>query len=564
MQVKTCPWYQYYPASVPQCIQPVPYHSLVEWFEVCVRKYAALPAYECMGTTLSFTSLDQKSRNFAAFLQQDLGLEKGTRIAIQLPNILQYPIALFGALRAGLVIVNTNPLYTAREMKQQFSDSGAEAIVILANFASNLEEILPDTAIRHIIITEAGDQLNGWHKHVVNGVVRHIQKKIPAYNLPGSISFNRALKKGRTLHLRHDNLTSGDTAFLQYTGGTTGVSKAAILSHRNILANMEQLSSWLSVLLKEGEETVVTPLPLYHIYALSINCFTMMNLGARNVLVPNAKDTKAFINVLRNKPFTVLTGINTLYNNLLEHEDLNKVDFTHLKLASSGGMSMQKSVALRWEIKTGIPIAEGYGLTETSPVLTCNIPQPKKVRMGWIGFPMPGTDIIIADEKGRQVPYGMPGEILAKGPQIMKGYWNRPDETALVFNEQGWFKTGDIGVMDHKGCLKIVDRKKEMILVSGFNVYPNEIENVIAAHEKVLEVGAIGVPDDHSGEAVKICVVRKDDTLSKEELLAYCHKNLTAYKIPKHIEFKSELPKTNVGKVLRRALRTESLRAPVA
>ena len=557
MDVTTYPWLKSYPENLPYEIDPHKYSSLVDLIEQSIRKYAATPAYECMGAVVSYRELDALSKNFAGFLQQR-GLKKGDRIALQMPNLLQYPVAMIGALRAGLVVVNTNPLYTAREMKHQFTDSGADAIVILANFAFNLEKIVSETSIKTVIVTEIGDLLGGLKGAVVNLAVKYVKKMVPSYSLPQVIKFKDALKEGKQATFQPVTLDSEDIAFLQYTGGTTGVAKGAVLTHANILANIEQVSACVRVRLKEGEETMITALPLYHIYALTLNCFSMIEIGAKNILITNPRDLKAFIKELKKHPFTIISGVNTLYNALLNQPEFASIDFGPLKAASGGGMAVQKAVAERWEKVTGVPIAEGYGLTETSPVLTNN-PIDGNQRIGTIGFPVPNTQIMIADDDGKEVPIGEPGEIYAKGPQVMREYWNRPEETQKVFTEDGWFKTGDVGVMEEDGYVRIVDRKKEMINVSGFNVYPNEIENVIALHDKVLEVGVIGVPDEKSTEVVKAFVVKKDSSLTAEELRAYCKENLTAYKVPKQVEFCDELPKSTVGKILRRELRDKEV-----
>jgi long-chain acyl-CoA synthetase len=548
------PWFKNYPDGVPQEIDPNHYTSLVDLFEECFQKYSDLPAFECMGKAISYRELDKLSLDFAAYLQNELHLKKGDRIAIQMPNLLQYPVVAFGALRAGLVVVNTNPLYTAREMEHQFKDSGAKAIVILANFAANLEKIIHNTAIKSVMITEIGDMLGGLKGGVVNFVVKNVKKMVPSYHLPQAIKFKDTLKKGAKLKLNKPEVKGSDTACLQYTGGTTGVSKGAVLSHTNLVANLEQMCIWMKVRLKEREEVVITALPLYHIYAFTVNCLGMLKLGAKNVLITNPRDQKAFIKELKKQPFTVMTGVNTLYNALLNNPEFAKLDFSHFKVASAGGMAVQQVVAEKCKQITGISISEGYGLTETSPVLTCNRIDGD-IKIGYIGVPLPSTQLIIADDNEQEVPIGEPGEIYAKGPQVMRGYWQKEEESRNVFSKDGWFKTGDIGVMEADGYVKIVDRKKEMINVSGFNVYPNEIENVVAAHPKVLEVGAIGVPDDKSTEIVKVCVVKKDPSLTAEELKAYCKENMTAYKVPKIIEFRDELPKSNVGKILRRLLK---------
>ena len=547
------PWFDHYPPSVPHEIDTDQYSSIVDLLEKCIKKYGERVAFECMGATLTFQELDRESANFAAYLQH-IGLSSGARVALQMPNLLQYPVAMLGALRAGLIVVNINPLYTAREMKHQLEDSGAEAIVILANFAHNLDKISHELPLKHIIVTQIGDMLGSLKGGMVNLVVKYVKKMVPAYRLPTATTFKETLRQGQQHSLQPPAIKQEDIAFLQYTGGTTGVAKGAVLTHGNLLANMGQISVCMKVRLKEQEETMITALPLYHIYALTVNCLCMMEIGAKNVLITNPRDMKAFIKELKKHPFSVITGVNTLYNALLHQPDFTTIDFSHLKVASAGGMAVQKVVAERWKAATGVAIAEGYGLTETSPVLTTNHIDGSE-RIGSIGLPVPNTQLLIADEDGKEVPLGEPGEIYAKGPQVMREYWQRPDETEQVFTEDGWFKTGDVGVMGKDGCIKIVDRKKEMINVSGFNVYPNEIEDVVAAHDKVLEVGAIGVPNERSTEVVKIFVVKKDESLSAEELLAYCRENMTPYKVPKFIEFTDELPKSNVGKILRRLLR---------
>ncbi len=548
-------WLKHYPRGINKDISIREDFSLAGFIEKSTQKYHSLPAFDCMGTSLSYKEIDRLSACFASFLQHDLGLEKGRRIAIQIPNILQYPVALFGALRAGLVVVNTNPMYTERELKYQLIDSRADVILILENFASKLERVLPETCLQHVIITRPGDLLGGAKKNLVNSIARYFKKDIPAYHLPGAIYFTQALRSCRGRNFRKADITADDTAFLQYTGGTTGISKGAQLTHRNILANIDQLSHWLSVRLNEGEEVAITPLPLYHIYALVINCFVMMKIGARNILVPDPRNLKSLFKTMRKYRFTLFTGINTLFNNMMKHPEFAKMDFSGLKISSAGGMALQSAVANEWMLRTGTPISEGYGLTETSPVLTSNIPLAGWLRPGSIGLPLPGTLIRIADDYGTEVPYGTPGEIQAKGPQIMKGYWNRPEETREAFTSDGWFKTGDIGIMEPDGFCRMIDRKKEMINVSGFNVFPTEVEEVVARHNKVLEVGAVGVPDAHSTEAVKIFVVKKDRLLTYEELFSHCRKYLAAYKVPRHIEFCEGLPKSTIGKVLRKALK---------
>ena len=552
------PWFNNYSPGVPHQIDINQYTSIVDLLEKCIKNYGSLTAFECMGASLTFRQLDEESLHFASYLQQVCRLEPGSRIALQMPNLLQYPVAMLGALRAGMIVVNVNPLYTAREMKHQLEDSGSEAIVILANFAHNLEKILPDLPLKHVIVTEIGDMLGGLKGGVVNFVVKHVKKMVPAYQLPGAIRFKDMVRQGRRQELRPPQIKQQDVAFLQYTGGTTGVAKGAVLTHANLLANMRQISAFMRVRLNEREETMITALPLYHIYALTVNCLSMMEIGAKNVLITNPRDMKAFIKELKKQPFSVITGVNTLYNALLHQPEFGTIDFSHLKVASAGGMAVQKAVAEKWKATTGVAIAEGYGLTETSPVLTTN-PIDGTERIGTIGLPVPSTQIMIADEEGKEVPTGERGEIYAKGPQVMHEYWNRPDETQQVFTSDGWFKTGDVGIIDEDGFIRIVDRKKEMINVSGFNVYPNEIEDVVASHDKVLEVGAIGVSDEKSSEVVKVFVVKKDASLTEQELLAYCKEHMTAYKVPKFIEFTDELPKSNVGKILRRKLRDKEV-----
>ena len=550
-------WFANYPDSVPQEIDPNHYNSLIELLEESFEKYTDRTAYHNLGRDISFSELDGLSANFASYLTNELKLEKGDRVAIQMPNVLQYPVAMFGILRAGLIVVNTNPLYTPREMEHQFNDSGAKAVVILANFAHNLEEVLPNTSVEHIVVTEIGDLVGGLKGKIVNFVVKSIKKMVPKFNLPQAVKYNTALQKGAQHSFQSPKLDSEDLAFLQYTGGTTGVSKGAMLSHRNIVANMEQISAWMKPKLRERQETCVTALPLYHIFALTVNCLAMLKIGAKNVLITNPRDMKAFIKELKKHPFTVTTGVNTLFNGLLNQEDFKTVDFSQFKVSVGGGMAVQHSVAEEWQKVTGVALVEGYGLTETSPVLTAN-PVNDTEQIGTIGLPLPSTDVVIKDDEGNDVKQGEAGEICAKGPQVMRGYWQRPKETDDVFID-GWFRTGDIGVMEESGFFKIVDRKKEMINVSGFNVYPNEIEDVIASHAKVLEVAAIGVPDKKSTECVKVFIVKKDASLTEEEVIEHCKENLTGYKVPRYVEFKEDLPKSNIGKILRRILRDAEL-----
>jgi len=548
-------WFKNYPKGIPKEINPDSYDSLIDLLESSFKKYGDKFAYENMGKTLTFNEVDKLSAQFADFLQNHVGLKKGDRIAIQMPNLLQWVVAVFGSIRAGLIVVNTNPLYTAREMKHQFTDTRAKAVVILANFAQNLEKIIKDTEIQTVVITEIGDMLGGFKKTLVNFVVKNIKKMVPPFKIEGAIKFNTAMRIGAKGNFTKPDINNEDIAFLQYTGGTTGVSKGAMLTHRNIIANMEQISAWMQPKLKEGVETIITALPMYHIFALTVNCLAMLKIGALNVLVTNPRDMATFIKTLKKFPFTIMTGVNTLFNGLLNQQEFKNVDFSKFKVAVGGGMAVQDAVAIKWKDVTKVPLAEGYGLTETSPLLCCN-PIDDTERIGTIGLPAPSTDIKILDDMGKEVPVGESGEICAKGPQVMKGYWEKPEETDNVFIN-GYFKTGDIGFIDEDGFVKIVDRKKEMINVSGFNVFPNEIENVISAHEKVLEVGAIGISDPRSTEKVKVFIVKKDESLTEEEIISYCKENMTAYKVPKAVEFRKELPKSNVGKILRRILKEE-------
>ena len=546
-------WLNNYPKGVPKEINPDSYPSLVELMDESFKKFAGKPAFANMGTQITFGELDRLSRNFASFLQNDLGMVKGDRLAIQMPNLLQYPIAMYGAFRAGLVVVNTNPLYTPREMEHQFKDSGAKAIVILANFASNLEKIIAKTDIKHVIVTEIGDMMGFPKKFIVNSVVKYVKKMVPAYNLPGAIPFSKTIAANGSA-LKPVSLKSSDIAYIQYTGGTTGVSKGAMLTHRNVVANVEMNYAWmLPQMNKIKNNIMITALPLYHIYSLTVNALSALKSGYLNVLITNPRDMKAFIKDLKKYQFSIITGLNTLYNGLLNQPDFATCDFSDLKITSAGGMALQNAVAEKWKKVTGCPACEGYGLSETSPVLSSN-PVDGTGKIGSIGIPWPNTELKIVKDDGTEAAIGERGEIWAKGPQVMPGYWNRPDETAMVL-EDGWFKTGDIGIMDEDGYFKIVDRKKDMILVSGFNVYPNEIEDVVAKHPGVLEVACIGIKDERSTEAVKIFVVKKEPDLTEDELKKYCRENLTGYKIPKHIEFRTDLPKSNVGKILRRMLK---------
>jgi long-chain acyl-CoA synthetase len=547
------PWFKFYPESVDKEININAYSSIVDLFEESVKAYGDAVAYECMGKKMTFNELDKYSKDFAAYLQNVLQLKKGDRVAIQMPNCLQYPVALFGVLRAGMIVVNTNPLYTATEMKYQFSDAGAKAVVIVANFASNLQSIANEIPAKHIIITELGDMLGGLKGTIVNLVVKHVKKMVPAFDLPHAIPFQKVLKSGAKSNFKRENMKLTDTAFLQYTGGTTGVSKGAELTHGNIVANMEQISAWMKPRLKAKEELVITALPLYHIFALTVNCLAMLKIGAHNVLITNPRDLPGFIKELKKHPFTVFTGVNTLFNGLLNQEAFRSLNFETLKIAVGGGMAVQKATAERWLEVTNTPLAEGYGLTETSPVASCN-PIDGTDRIGTIGIPLPNTDVKVIDDEGNTLAIGEKGELCIKGPQVMKGYWNKPEETAKVMDGE-WFKTGDIGVIDEDGFIRIVDRKKEMILVSGFNVYPNEVENAIASHPGVLEVGVIGMPDEKSNEKVVAYVVKKEDSVTEEEIIEHAKKDLTNYKVPREVYFAKELPKSNVGKILRRVIK---------
>ena len=545
-------WFAQYPQGVAHEINPDKYESIAALLEEGFAKFGSHIAFENMGKKLTFGEIDEYSEQFASYLQNVVGLKKGDRIAIQMPNLLQYPIALFGALRAGLIVVNTNPLYTPREMHHQFIDSGSIAIVIVANFAHNLEKIIKDTPIKTIIVTELGDMLGGFKKWLVNFVVKKIKKMVPAYNLPGAVSFQQALNQGKQQEFTKPEINLQDVAFLQYTGGTTGISKGAILTHGNITANVLQCDQWF-LDTDEGDELVVTALPLYHIFALTVNCFLMFKIGAHNLLITNPRDMPGFVKALKKVKMSVFTAVNTLFIGLLNNPEFSKVDFSKLKYSIGGGMAVQNFVADKWQEVTGHPLAEGYGLSETSPLVTCN-PLDGTERKGTIGLPAPSTEVSIKDEEGIDVPIGERGEICCRGPQVMPSYWQRPSETKDVFFDD-WFRTGDIGIMDNEGFVRIVDRIKDMILVSGFNVYPNEVEDVIADLENVLEVAVIGVPDEKSTEAVKAFVVKANDSGSEDEIIAYCKENLTGYKRPKYIEFIDELPKSNVGKILRRMLR---------
>ncbi|MBK5104866.1 MAG: long-chain-fatty-acid--CoA ligase [Burkholderiales bacterium] len=551
-------WLKHYPAGVPAEIDPDKYQSIRDLFEESVASFGERPAYYCMGREITFADVDRMSAAFGAWLQSR-GLNKGDRVALMMPNVLQYPVALFGVLRAGLVVVNVNPLYTPRELEHQLLDSGAKAIVILENFAHTLEQVIAKTQVKHVVVAAMGDLLGGVKGALVNFAVRNVKKMVPAFEFDNAVRFNEVLRAASQMTLARVEIKPEDIAFLQYTGGTTGVSKGAMLLNRNITANLTQVDAWLDPFLTEYDRKhyiIITALPLYHIFSLTVNCLMMLKIGGKNVLIVNPRDIAGFVKELAKHKYTTITGVNTLFNGLMHHPDFEKLDFSALRISNGGGMAVQKAVAEKWKKITGVTLTEGYGLTETSPVATTNPPDLKEFN-GSIGLPVSSTEISIRDDAGKELPLGEPGEICIRGPQVMAGYWQRPEETAKVMTADGFFRSGDVGIMDEKGHTRIVDRKKDMILVSGFNVYPNEIEGVVMMLPGVVECAAVGVPDEHSTEAVKLFVVRKDPDLSEKELRAHCHQNLTGYKCPKYVEFRTELPKTNVGKILRRALRDE-------
>ncbi|QBY54369.1 long-chain fatty acid--CoA ligase [Cupriavidus oxalaticus] len=550
-------WLKHYPAGVPAEIDASQFRTLAQLLEASFRTYADRKAFVCMDKAITYGELDQMSARFAAWLQSR-GLRPGARVAIMMPNVLQYPVVLAAVLRAGFVVVNVNPLYTPRELEHQLKDSGAEAIVILENFAATLQQVLARTPVKHVVVATMGDMLGGLKGAIVNFVVRNVKKMVPEWELPNCVRFNSVLAEGSKLTLQPATTGPDDIAFLQYTGGTTGVSKGAVLLHRNVVANVLQSEAWMQPALAKGghidQIVTITALPLYHIFALTVCCLLGMRSGGMSVLIPNPRDIPGFIKELRKYKFHMFPAVNTLYNALINNPEIAKVDFSGLRVANGGGMAVQEAVAKKWLDKTGCPIIEGYGLSETSPSATCN-PTDSNAFSGTIGMPLPSTEVVIRDDDGKDVPLGQPGEICIRGPQVMAGYWNRPDETAKVMTPDGFFKTGDIGVMDERGYTKIVDRKKDMILVSGFNVYPNEVEGVVAECPGVLEVAAVGVPDTHSGEVVKLFVVKQDPALTEADVIEFCKERLTGYKRPKYVEFRTELPKTNVGKILRRELR---------
>ena len=547
-------WLKSYPPGMPETIDVDAYQSVAEVFDQAVAKYGGSPAFTNLGTTLSYADMDRLTDNLASYLQRLPNMRKGDRVAVMMPNVLQNPIAIFAALRGGFTVVNTNPLYTTRELKHQLSDSGAKAIIVMENFCHVVQKVIDESPVQHVITTQLGDMLKFPKSLIVNLVVKYVKKMVPEFSLPSSISFKAALKIGAQKPYDPVKSSHGDIAFLQYTGGTTGVAKGAMLTHRNMVANMQQASAWIKDRLEENKETVITALPLYHIFSLTANCLTFMKVGAENYLITNPRDMPGFVKELKNVSFTAITGVNTLFIGLMNTPGFDEIDFSKLKMTLGGGMAVQKPVAERWEKLTGVPLIEAYGLTETSPAVCIN-PLNLTEYNGSIGLPVPSTEVSIQDENGNLLPQGEPGELCVRGPQVMKGYWNREDETVKVLSPDGWLKTGDVAKMDAAGYFRIVDRLKDMILVSGFNVFPNEIETVIAGHEGVLEVGVIGEPDEKCGEIVKAVIVKKDQSLTKEDVIKHCKESLTGYKVPKIIEFRSELPKTNVGKILRRELR---------
>jgi long-chain acyl-CoA synthetase len=549
-------WLKSYPGGVPAEIDPNAFRSLGEFFAASVARFRDRTAFISMGKAISYGELDEKSRAFGAYLQNVVGLKRGARVALMLPNLLQYPIALFGALRAGCIVVNCNPLYSPRELKHQLADSGAEAIVVLENFANTLEKAIGGTAVKAVVVTGVGDLLGGARGPIVNLVLRHVRRAVPAFRLEGAERFNRALERGRALPFTEALVEPADVAFLQYTGGTTGVPKGAMLTHRNMIANLGQVHAWVASAISPAGDTFLAALPLYHVFALQANCFVPVMIGASNLLIANPRDIPALVKDLRRTPCTVMTGVNTLFNALLNNEEFTRLDFSRLHLAIGGGMAVQRAVAERWKSLTGKPLIEAYGLTETSPAAIAN-PLTIEDFTGAIGLPLPSTDIAVRDDDGRDVKPGETGELCIKGPQVMAGYWNMPDETAKVMTADGYLRTGDIARVDERGYVFIVDRKKDMINVSGFNVYPNEIEEMLITHPGVLEVGAVGVPHPKTGEAVKVVVVRKDKALTDADLIAFSRQYLTGYKVPHHVEFRDALPKTNVGKILRRELRED-------
>ena len=548
------PWLNSYPNGIPEEIDIDEFSSVADIFDKSVKKYAEQPAFSNFGKTISYNEVNEYTSQLGAYLKNDLGLKKGARVAVMMPNLLQNPVAIFAILRAGLVVVNTNPLYTPRELKHQLKDSGAETIIIVENFCSVLEKVIDETEIKNIIVTRMGDMLPFPKSAIINLVVKHLKKMVPSYSLPGSIMFNQALKLGAQHHFETVPCNKYDIAFLQYTGGTTGVSKGAVLTNKNMVANMQQASAWISNVVGNRPEIIVTALPLYHIFSLTANCLTFMKHGWMNYLITNPRDINGFVKEIKNLKFAAITGVNTLFNGLVNHPEFKDVDFSRLILTLGGGMSVQHSVAQRWKETTGKALIEAYGLTETSPA-ACMNPMDLKEFNGMIGLPISSTEVSIQDDDWNELELGEQGEICVRGPQVMQGYWQRPKETANILSADGWLHTGDIGIMNDEGFVKIVDRKKDMILVSGFNVFPNEIESVISEHPDVLEVGVVGKPDEKSGESVMAVIVKKNPDLTEDAIKTFCRENLTAYKIPRTIIFANELPKTNVGKILRREIR---------
>lgn len=544
-----------YPASIPREVDVTAYSSMVDVFEQAVKKYSDRPAFSAVGVTLTYKELDTQTRNFAAWLQNKTDLKPGDRIAVQMPNVCQYPVIVFGAMRAGLIVVNTNPLYTTREMEHQFNDSGAKALVVLANMAENAEKVLPHTSIEHVIVTEVADMHSPIKRTLMNAVVKHVKKMVPPFNIPQALKLPAVLSAGAREKFTPVECKLDDIAVLQYTGGTTGVAKGAMLTHGNLVANLLQVRPMMEDTVENGQEVIVAPLPLYHIYSFTLNCGIMLEAGGHNILIPNPRDIPGFVKELKNHKFTAFLGLNTLFVALCNNEEFQKLDFSHLKLTSSGGMALTSDTAKMWERVTGCSISEGYGMTETSPVVTFN---PRSaIQLGTIGLPIPSTKVKTIDDEGNETPLGEAGELCVKGPQVMRGYWQRPEDTQKSFTEDGYLQTGDIAVIQEDGFIRIVDRKKDMIIVSGFNVYPNEIEDVVSSHPKVIECAAVGVPDAKSGEAVKVYLVATAEGVTENELKEFCRERLTAYKVPRFFEFREELPKTNVGKILRRELRDE-------
>ena len=550
-------WLKQYPEGVPHDVDLEEFSSIKDILEKSSVRFSTLPAYTNMGATLSYADVDRLSRQFGAYLQKVVGLEKGDRVAVMMPNLLQYPVAVFGALRAGMTVVNVNPLYTPRELAHQLEDSGAKVIVVLENFAHTLQEVLPKVHVSTVVTTRIGDMLSFPKSLLINLAVKYLKKMVPAWNIPGTVTFNNALQSGARQSLEEVELGAKDVAFLQYTGGTTGVAKGAVLSHGNMVANLQQSSAWLSPVLETGKEIVITALPLYHIFSLTANCLTFMKIGGHNILITNPRDFAGFVNELKTYRFSVITGVNTLFNALVNTTGFDTINFSALKLSIGGGMAVQRAVAERWEKVTGTSIIEAYGLTETSPGVCIN-PLTNREYSGSIGTPLPSTWVTLRDDDGNELGLGEVGELCVKGPQVMQGYWNRPDETEKVMFDGGWLRTGDMARVDEEGFIFIEDRKKDMLVVSGFNVYPNEVESVAVTHPEVLEAACVGVPDEVTGEIVKLFVVRKDSGLTAEQVIAHCKKDLTGYKVPKIIEFRDDLPKTNVGKILRRELREDA------